>query len=169
MSTRRKALVAYGTKRGSTREIAEAIAKELKARGLETDCVEAKHVKSLKGYDTVVIGSGVYVNRWAKDARKLLARERKRLADRDLWVFSSGPCGEIKEEDLESAWEEPPKVAKQAEKLGARDHVMFGGRLPVEPSNFVERAMVQSTPEEMRDLRDWDVIRSWARKIAKAS
>jgi menaquinone-dependent protoporphyrinogen oxidase len=49
--------------------------------------------------------------------------------------------------------------------LGAREHLVFGGRLPLEPSNFMERAMVRNTPEEQR-LRDLDEIRGWAAKIA---
>ncbi|HET8975176.1 MAG TPA: flavodoxin domain-containing protein [Solirubrobacterales bacterium] len=161
------ALVAYGSKHGSTREIAEAIAKELGKRGMKADCLAADDVDSVKPYGTVVLGSAVYMKRWRKDARRLLSREGKRLAGRDLWIFSSGPCGEQKEEDKDdSSWLEPPKVVKQAEKLGAREHVVFGGRVPLEPSNFVERAMLENTPDEFKDLRDWDEIRAWARKIA---
>lgn len=51
------------------------------------------------------------------------------------------------------------------ESLGVRDHVVFGGRLPLEPSNFIERAMVENCPPEKRDLRDWDAIRAWASEI----
>lgn len=165
---RKRALVAYGTKHGSTREIAEAIADELRKRGIETDCLAAADVGSVEPYGTVVIGSAVYMKRWRKDARQLLARQ-KGLADRSLWVFSSGPCGEQKEGDEDAFCMQPPKVRKRAEKLGAREHVVFGGRVPLEPSNFVERAMLENTPDEFKDLRDWDEIRAWARKIAAAA
>ena len=49
--------------------------------------------------------------------------------------------------------------------VGARDHTIFGGRLPLEPEGFVETAMVNGTPEESRDLRDWDEIRAWSARI----
>ena len=45
---------------------------------------------------------------------------------------------------------------------------MFGGRLPIEPGNFIERAMVKNSPEELLDLRDWGSIRAWADGIASA-
>lgn len=46
-----------------------------------------------------------------------------------------------------------------------RDHVVFGGRLPTEPGNFMERAMVKNTSPEQRDRGDWEQIRSWAARI----
>ena len=61
---------------------------------------------------------------------------------------------------------EPANVVRRAERLGARDHVVFNGRLPVEPGNFIERKMVEACPPEHRDLRDWDAIRRWATAIA---
>ena len=45
---------------------------------------------------------------------------------------------------------------------------MFGGRLPVEPSGFIEKAMARDTPPEFRDLRNWRQIRAWASGIAAA-
>jgi menaquinone-dependent protoporphyrinogen oxidase len=50
--------------------------------------------------------------------------------------------------------------------LGAREHVMFGGRVPPDPGNFVERAMLKNTPPERRDARDWPAIEEWARGVA---
>lgn len=50
--------------------------------------------------------------------------------------------------------------------MGARDHVVFGGRLPAEPHGPMEKAMVTGVPVEFRDRRDWDQIRSWAEEIA---
>ena len=45
---------------------------------------------------------------------------------------------------------------------------MFGGRVPPDPSNFVERAMLKSTPPEKRDARDWAAIEAWAHGVAEA-
>jgi len=47
-----------------------------------------------------------------------------------------------------------------------REHVVFGGRLPLEPSGFTDRALVRDTPAEFADLRDWNEIRAWATGIA---
>ena len=157
-----RVLVAYGTKHGATREIAEAIADELRRAGHGVDCMEADAVTGVDDYDAVVVGSAVYMKRWRSEARRFLKRNARALAVRPLWIFSSGPCGE----KPDPRWSEPGKIVAQAERLGAREHVVFGGRLPVDPANFMERAMVNGCPPEHRDLRDWEAIREWADAIA---
>jgi menaquinone-dependent protoporphyrinogen oxidase len=52
--------------------------------------------------------------------------------------------------------------------MNLQDHVVFGGRIPQDPHNFVERAMLKNTSPEKQDARDFDEIRSWARQIATA-
>ena len=157
-------LVAYASKHGSTAEIANAIAEELRESGLAPDVREAGDVASVEAYDAVIIGSAVYMRRWRHDAKRLIKRESKHLAERPFWIFSSGDIGENPDSD----WVEPAHVVSLAERLGVREHVVFGGRLPLEPGNFVERAMVENTPPDKRDLRDWAEIRSWAGRIAES-
>jgi menaquinone-dependent protoporphyrinogen oxidase len=159
-----RVLVAHAGKHGSTAEIAQAIAEELSRQGIEAECRRAGEVKDLDGYDAVVLGSAVYMKRWQPEARKLLRKHADELAERPFWIFSSGPFGD--HPDL--AWSEPPRVVAKAEQLGARDHVIFGGRLPAEPSGFMERALVRDTPPDYTDLRDWHEIRAWATGIAAA-
>ncbi|MFN8217662.1 MAG: flavodoxin domain-containing protein [Solirubrobacterales bacterium] len=161
------ALVAYASKRGSTAEIASAVAEELRAAGLEVECRESGEVKELAGYDAVVLGSAVYAKRWRGDARHFLRHHGEALAALPFWVFSSGPVGDPAEEDEGSAeWVEPRRTIARVEELGARGHVVFGGRVPAEPHGMVEKAMAKNVPPEFRDRRDWDEIRAWARGVA---
>ena len=156
-------LVAFASKHGSTAEIAAAVAGELRAKGLEADCRPAADVADLAGYDALVLGSAVYMKRWRREARALLHKHARELAELPFWIFSSGPFGE----NPDPAWAEPPKIVKEAEKLGVRGHMVFGGRLPIEPNGFIERGIVRDTPPEVADLRDWDEIRDWAGAIAE--
>jgi menaquinone-dependent protoporphyrinogen oxidase len=162
--TEPKVLVVYASKHGSTREIAEAVAGELQAGGCVVDCREAHDAARPDGYDAVVLGSATYAKRWRREARRFLHHHRDALAQRPLWLFSSGPVGET---DPDPGWIEPHAVLRAAEELGARDHVVFGGRVPAHPQNFVERAMARDTPAPFADRRDWDEIRAWARTIAR--
>ena len=65
-------------------------------------------------------------------------------------------------------WTVPKFVRRLDAQIGVQEHVVFGGRVPLEPSNFVERSMLEKTPKALSDLRDWDEIRAWAQKIAAA-
>ena len=160
-----RVLVAYASKRGSTAEIAETVAAELRRGGLAVSCERVEDVKDLEPYDAVVLGSAVYMKRWRGDARHFLRKQRRALESVPFWVFSSGPAGDPAEDNPE--WTEPEGTIGKAEGLGARGHVVFGGRLPEDPHGPIEKAMVNNTPPQFRDRRDWDEIRAWARGIAE--
>jgi menaquinone-dependent protoporphyrinogen oxidase len=159
-------LVAYASEHGSTQEIAEHIAQTLSAAGLHVDLREAGNVHSLDAYEGVVIGSAVYMGRWRGSAKRLVKRNERRLAERSVWLFSSGPVGETPDEDDARAYKytHPGFALGEAERIGAHDHTVFGGRVP--DSGFITRSMRQNTPPELRDLRDWDAIARWAEGIA---
>jgi|SRR5579884_589806 len=163
-----RVLVAYASKNGSTAEIAHAIAEELRRHGLETDFREAGEVRDLEPYGAVVLGSAVYMKRWRPSARRFLRRHRAALPGLPWWAFNSGPVGKPTDDPRAAEWSSPPKVMARVESLGAREHVVFGGRVPSKPKNFVERAMVKNTPSEFADRRDWEEIRRWAGGIASA-
>ena len=146
-------LVAYASKRGSTAEIAETIAATLRREGLGVCLERAEDVQSLDPYDAVVLGSAVYMKRWRGDARHFLKKHRKALKQIPFWVFSSGPVGDPAKDNPK--WTEPPRIAEKVEEQGCREHVVFGGCLPAEPTGFMEKAMVDRTPKEFRDRRDW--------------
>ncbi|MBS1843188.1 MAG: flavodoxin [Actinobacteria bacterium] len=166
MTDQDRVLVAYGTKYGSTAEIAERIGATLSAAGLAVDVRAAREVKTLDPYRAVVLGSAVYAGRWRRDALRLLRRPE--LEHLDVWLFSSGPVGEQKTDHSDvDRWTRPPKVDHLAEKIGAHDHVGFGGMV-AEDAGFMRKRMARGIPPDLRDLRDWRLIEAWARGIAGA-
>lgn len=88
----------------------------------------------------------------------------RELEERPLWVFSSRPVGDPK--DDKPFWTEPDSLARRMRAPGGREHVVSGGLVPANPSDPGEEAMVEGIPPEFRDRRDWDEIRGWARRIA---
>jgi menaquinone-dependent protoporphyrinogen oxidase len=76
-----KALVAFGTKYGSTVQVAETIASELRGRGYRVDLADLRqnHRVALDGYDLVVVGSSVLMGRWTKGAQEFLRKNAAQL------------------------------------------------------------------------------------------
>lgn len=65
-----KVLVAYGSKNGSTAGIAEIIATVLRDEGIAADVQPAVRIRSIAGYDAVVLGGALYAGHWHRDARR---------------------------------------------------------------------------------------------------
>jgi menaquinone-dependent protoporphyrinogen oxidase len=162
-----KAAVVYASKHGSTREIAERIAAVLRLEGIEADAFAAEEPEHLDDYGAVILGSAIYMGRWRPEAWRFVRHHRDRLTATPLWLFSSGPVGKGAEDIAHAS--APLRVKRTAERLDAREHVIFGGRAPEGPdAGRIARSMAENMTPEERDARDWDVIESWARGIAAA-
>jgi menaquinone-dependent protoporphyrinogen oxidase len=154
-------LIAYGSKRGSTGEIAKAIGWTLQEMGLDVDVRPAGEVEDVGPYRAVVLGGAVYMNRWHRDARRFGRRFARALRDRPVWLFSSGPLDLTAEEKKIPP---VPFVAKLTGRIGARDHATFGGRLASHPSGYAAGAMAERLAG---DYRNFAAIRAWASRIGR--
>ncbi|MFE3323543.1 flavodoxin domain-containing protein [Streptomyces sp. NPDC059176] len=157
----RSALVAYGTTNGSTAEIAEFIGSVLRDKGIRTDVRPAAEVQDVDAYDVVVLGGALYEGRWHRDARRFARRHHRALAPIPVWLFSSGPL------DFSASQRDVPPVrsAHRAERrLGAEEHVTFGGRLQEGARGRMARLLLEQG--RGGDFRDFPKITAWAERIA---
>ena len=161
-----KVLVAYGTKDGGTAEIAEKIGQVLREAGLHTDVLSADRVGDLTPYDAVVLGSGVYIGRWRKEAAAFLKANEQALAERPVWLFSSGPTGEGDPVELTNGWRFPKALQPIADRIQPRDIVVFHGVVNAEKLKRIHKWMIKKVEAPLGDFRDWDAITSWAKAIA---
>ncbi len=156
-----RVLVAYASKHGSTREIAERIGLTLRDAGVEVDVVDARAVRDVSAYDAVVLGSALYAAHWQRDANRFVARHLAALQARPVWLFSSGPLDRSADSGRLPV---TPHVALVTDPIGARDHRTFGGRLlPDTPG--VDPQILATHP--IGDFRDWTAIVAWATGIAR--
>lgn len=156
----RRVLVAYGSKSGATAGIADEIGRTLRGDGFDAVVRPADTVTDVSGYDAVVLGGALYAGHWNGKARRCARRNAEQLSHRPLWFFSSGPLDSSAERH-----EIPPVrgVARRMKKLGAREHITFGGAVTAETSDPVARAMVSRG--KGGDFRNPEMIREWAHHI----
>jgi menaquinone-dependent protoporphyrinogen oxidase len=156
-----RVLVAYATKMGSTREVAESIAGTLSAAGHAAVAASVRDVRSLEGFDAVVLGSALYAAHWRRDANRFAVRHRAALQARPLWLFSSGPLDHrLGASDMPIT----PNAASITADLAPRGHRTFGGRLDPGTPGLDPRVLAT---HPVGDFRDWAAIRDWAASIAR--
>jgi menaquinone-dependent protoporphyrinogen oxidase len=178
-----KALIVYGTRYGAAASTAQEIAKVLTQQGLEVKVVDAKREKinDIAGYNLVVVGSGIQINRWTSEPEDFLKGHQKELATKKLALFVC--CGSAttgKPEDLAEA------KRKYLEEKALKYNLLpialglFGGvynynKQPWWAKRALEadRPRVEATYKAIElgiyDTRDWNAIRNWAKDIARKS
>jgi menaquinone-dependent protoporphyrinogen oxidase len=159
-------LIAYATKYGATAEIAEKIGQVLRQAGLRADVLPADRVRDLTPYKAVVLGSAVYVGQWRKEAATFLEDNEKELAERPVWLFSSGPTGEGDPVHLMKGFRFPEAQQPIADRIRPRDIAFFHGVLDMKELSLADKLIVKGIKAPVGDFRDWDAITSWAAAIA---
>jgi menaquinone-dependent protoporphyrinogen oxidase len=180
------ALVVYGTRYGAAKGTAEEIARILREENFDVNVVNAQEekVKGSSSYGLVVVGSGMAMGNWTREAEDFLKTfqkdfEHKKLA---LFICSLKPIEE-KEGKID-------RVAR-TRKVGLADKILkynlkpimvgfFGGVMDYSKMGFLTRKAMEAgykaslqkhgfkaVKSGVYDLRDWDEIRGWTRELAK--
>ena len=163
-----RVLVIYGSRLGATRGIAECIATRLRDDRLDVTVQPASEAVAFTDAEAFVIGSGVYGGHWVKEAADYVRQNRAVLVHRPVWLFSSGPVGDLA---TRHAPVEPKEMAGLRAMVNPREHRIFFGALDrgmVDGSSlgFAERLIAKTMVPE-GDYRDWKAIEDWAANIAR--
>lgn len=159
-------LVAYASKHGATAEMAAAIGDALQRAGLTVDVTPVDSAPPPWGYYAVVLGSAIYMGAWRKEAAEYLDKYADALAQRPVWLFSSGPTGEGDPAELMKGWEFPDNLKALVERVQPQGIIVFHGKLDPETLNFAERMILKMVKAPVGDFRHWDEITGWAGQIA---
>ncbi len=108
------------------------------------------------------------VARWRKQAATFLKANERALAERPVWLFSSGPTsGEDAGSFLEGK-SLPDALQPIADRIRPRGITSFHGVLNADKLNFIEKWMMKNMKAPFGDFRKWDAITAWATAIADA-
>lgn len=152
-------LVAYASRYGSTRQVAESVASTLRKRMLRVVLRPVEEVYHLEEYVGVVLGGGIYMGRWHRDARRFARHFEDDLRRLPMAVFALGPVDAVPQHRAGSE----QQFRKAVEKLPLEPiaSAVFGGAVDPTKLHFPFNHM------EASDVRDWDEITAWAVEVAE--
>jgi menaquinone-dependent protoporphyrinogen oxidase len=190
----KRVLIAYGSRYGSTEEIARATVQLLEKEGLETQLLDLRHTKqkewpALASFDGILVGSGIKMFRWVGEAKTFLkkhADELTTLKAKGLVVGFFVSCGSASTPEGHAEAKDR-YLAKVLTDLGIKAEVTiydaFGGVLDLPPSapmGFLDKRMLGMAAKQMvkdtgihltegarNDLRDWDQIQTFTEQFAQ--
>ena len=160
-------LVAYASGHGSTRGVAERIAARLRERGARVDVRSVVDVDDLGGHDAVVLGSGVYNQRWIPDATEFLRHNAAQLAARQVWLFSVGSFGDTHRGIGRLMKREPREIGEFQRAVHPREYRVFAGKIERHQWPLPSRLFFYLFGGRFGDNRDWPQIDGWAESIAR--
>lgn len=167
-------LILYGTRYGTAEEIAEKMTSQLRDENAEVDLINAKDKNKLDvtKYDLIVVGSGIKMGKWSKNALNFLKKYKKELADRKVALFVT--CGAANQEKTVQEAQEKylDKVASKYLMNEPLSTGLFGsvydpdanhGLLYKLVKGNIQKEMIKMghDPTKRYDYRDWDEISKW--------
>ena len=156
-------LVAYASRRGSTREIAERIAARLRSHGMEVHLDPLLGREQVGHFQAVVLGSPIYSRRWERESVDFCRRNARSLAGHAVWTFSVGWPGTAADTTTRDA-----RHLDEVHRLvPARGHRYFHGALDAADLPLVQRLVFRMRRGRTGDLRDWAAIDAWTDEIAR--
>jgi menaquinone-dependent protoporphyrinogen oxidase len=158
-------LVAYASKHGSTKEIADFIGKTIIDSGVDVDVYYVGAVTNLTDYDGVVIGSAVYAEQWRPEAAQFVRLRADVLAEKPVWLFSSGPTGHGNATDLLGGFVFPKNLEAYRQTIKPVATTVFHGNLDLTKLTLAELMIVNGYGGPLGDYRQWDVIKQWSDNI----
>jgi menaquinone-dependent protoporphyrinogen oxidase len=157
-----KTLVAYATKGGATREIAEEIAKTLREkRGIEADLLDLRKNKrpDISSYSGIIAGGGVRMGRIYGEFMDFVSGEHGDFSNKKLALFVvCGEAGDKRPEECERVKDKHKQAIltrnpSLESRLAGSGFEAFGGRMKI-------------LGKVVQDSVDLKKARDWAEKVA---
>lgn len=160
----RKVLIAYATKTGSTKEVAQKIAEVLGARGITVELREASGSARLEpgAWDGVIVGAPINGMRWLDEATRFVEANKSALAATKTAYFllSVALAGKGAFASKVKSRLDPVSAVVQPVMKG-----FFGGVMSAEPP-LILRLLFGLSKDTPKDARDWKAIEAWAKEFA---
>lgn len=160
---KRKVLVAYGTRAGSTAGVAERVAEVLNRNGFSAHAAEAKKVKDTALYDAVVLGSSVRAGKLKPEVLRFLDKNKTDLNAKPFAAFVV--CLAMKDRDEKGRTTASTYLEPVRERIKPLSEGLFAGAYDPQKLDFVSRQIMKMIKAPSGDFRKWDDIEAWAASL----
>ncbi len=161
---KRKVLVAYGTRAGSTAGVAERVAEVLNQNGFAAQAIAVKKVKDAAPYDAIVLGSSIRAGKLKPEVLKFLDKNKADLNAKPFAAFVvclTMTGNDEKSRATASSYLDPVRLRVKPLSEG-----LFPGAYDPSKWDFVTRAIMKMIKATPGDHRKWDEIEAWAASLA---
>jgi len=156
-------LVAYTTRYGSTEEVAQVIAANLRDAGFVAEALPATSVQSLDHYDAVILGTALYMGFLHHDAKEFLRHHHEALQHRPVAFFALGPI-HADDKDWIGAQDQARKELAKFPWFIPVAQEIFGGKFEPGKLGFPFKFVPPLRNMPASDVRDWDAIHTWVKQ-----
>jgi menaquinone-dependent protoporphyrinogen oxidase len=161
---KKRVLVTYASKYGSTGGVADAIGKELCSKDLAADVALIKNAGNVSSYQGVIIGSAIYRGMWMPEAVDFVKKNRDILSQVPVAYFLvcmtlARPTDEKKRAEVLSYMDPILKAVPEVKPISIGT---FAGALHYDNLSWLNKKILKSKGSQEGDFRDWNAIRTWA-------
>lgn len=158
-------LVAYASRTGTTRGVAEEIGDILADHGMPVEVLPMVKVTDVKSYRAVVAGSAIQAAAWLPEAIRFLQTHRVELNRKPFAAFLvcmtlAMPKGEQYRQNI-SGWMNPVRALVQPVSVGMFPGALHLKDIPSAGDRLKFRLSVMMGVWKEGDHRDWPAIRLW--------
>ena len=158
-----RVLIAYASRLGSTRRVAESIGNILKDAEIDVDVKNVNDVDDISSYTSVIIGSAAKSGKLLTEARKFAVKFKndiKKLKTAYFTVCLTEPYDDVKSFMNAEYSLEPLKEIKEPVCLG-----LFAGKPDIKSLRWFLRHILRKAKTEEAEVGNWDDIESWADEL----
>jgi menaquinone-dependent protoporphyrinogen oxidase len=160
-------VVAYASKCGSTAEVAQRVATDLRTQGCEVEIADVSKLKRLPECDAVVLGTAVRMGRPLGAMSRFVQRNLVALRHLPVAVFGVGMT--LREDTPENRARARAFIRPLAERCSACEVGTFAGAVFPDklPFPFNRAAADPNGALAAGDHRDWPTIGQWASGLSE--
>jgi len=163
---RKRVLITYASRCGSTGGVAEAMGQVLCGMGASVDVRLVGNVNDLSAYHAVIVGSAIRMGKWLPEAVNFVKDNRDILGRLPIAYFVV--CLTMKDNTAENrskvmAYLDP--VRKEAPKIQPVGMGLFPGAVNFSQLSFVNKMILKAKGVSEGDYRDWLAVKAWASTV----